>query len=174
MSDDDKGRQVQYISWRRCFLYHFTQPPVVCLTCILCDLKSLSVGEKKKGLFNSLKKKKKGRKSFLSRSLTHISEMRSHRRSVNFDLKQDETTNADTNQPHDPTHSNQKHSNISLGGGQAPESPSGRPENLSFDGESSPVEFSPGSTVSVCDSVNFRFLSFSISNVCSAFVLCFA
>ena len=112
------------------------------------DLTSLSTGEKKKGLFNSLKKKKKGRKSFLSRSLTHISELRSsHRRSVNFDLKQDET-NADTTLD-DSTYANKKHSNVSLG--QTPESPSGRPENLSFEAESSPVEFSPGSTVSKID-----------------------
>ena len=113
----------------------------------LCyDFTSLSVGEKKKGIFNSLKKKKKGRKNFLSRSLTHISELRSsNRRSVNFDLKQDET-NADTTQQN-TTHAN--HSDVYLG--QAPESPSGRPENLSLEGESSPADFSPGSTVSEND-----------------------
>lgn len=109
---------------------------------------SLSIGEKKKGIFNSLKKKKKGRKNFLSRSLSHISEMRSsHRRSVNFDLKQQDETNADTcTTQHDSTHANRKYSDVSLG--QTPESPSARPENLSLEGESSPVEFSPGSTVS--------------------------
>lgn len=111
----------------------------------LYDLTSLPLGEKKKGIFNSLKKKKKGRKNFLSRSLTHLSEMRSHRRSVNFDVKQQGETNADATHT-DYTHTNGKYSNISLG--QTPESPSARPENLSFDGESLPVEFSPGSTVS--------------------------
>ena len=70
----------------------------------------------------------------------------SHRRSVNFDLKQQDETNANRTQV-DGTHANRKSSNISLG--QAPESPSARPENLSFEGESSPVEFSPGSTVSL-------------------------
>ena len=113
---------------------------------IVCDVTSLSTGEKKKGIFNSLKKKKKGRKNFLSRSLTHISELRSsQRRSVNFDLKQHDETNADTTQPNS-LNTNPKHSDISLG--QTPESPSARPENLQFEGETSPVEFSPGSTVS--------------------------
>jgi hypothetical protein len=128
-------------------LLHIVVDLLVCFVNLTqCDLTSLSTGEKKKGLFNSLKKKKKGRKSFLSRSLTHISELRSsHRRSVNFDLKQQDGTNADTTQPHS-THANQKYSDVSLG--QTPESPSGRPENLSFEGEGSPVDFSPGSTVS--------------------------
>ena len=113
---------------------------------IMCDVVSLSTGEKKKGIFNSLKKKKKGRKNFLSRSLTHISELRSsQRRSVNFNLKQHDVTSADTTQPNS-LNANPKHSDISLG--QTPESPSARPENLTFEGEASTVEFSPGSTVS--------------------------
>lgn len=128
----------------------------------MCDFTSLSIGEKKKGIFNSLKKKKKGRKSFLSRSLSHISELRSsHRRSVNFDLKDESKTDTTSTQRHETnsTNPNQNLSHVYLG--QAPESPSARPENLSFDGESSPVEFSPGSTVSPKEfqPINYRFVS---------------
>lgn len=103
----------------------------------------LSTGEKKKGIFNSLKRKKKGRKNFLSRSLTHISEMRSSsRRSVNFDLRQDKT-----HVLANITHSDEKFVPLTSDIGHTPESPSSRPANLVFDGESS-QEFGPGSTVS--------------------------
>ena len=126
--------------------------------------RTLSLGEKKKGIFNSLKKKKKGRKNFLSRSLTHISELRSsRRRSDNFDLKDElkcETAQAQNNNA--TLNANQNPSHISLG--QAPESPNARPENLSFEGESAPVEFSPGSTVSLLLSYfqDFRFVSYTL------------
>lgn len=119
----------------------------------MCDLfsKPWRTGEKKKGIFGSLKKKKKGRsRNFLSRSLSHISELRSsHRRSVNLDLNAVDKDNVE-GECVEPsiklTNSNRKLSQISLG--QAPESPTAKPENLPLDGEGSAMDFSPGSTVS--------------------------
>ncbi|XP_046856752.1 multiple C2 and transmembrane domain-containing protein 1-like isoform X2 [Xenia sp. Carnegie-2017] len=115
-------------------------------------------GEKKKGIFNSLKRKKKGRKNFLSRSLTHISEMRSSsRRSVNFDLRQDKT-----HVLANITHSDEKFVSQTSDIGHTPESPSSRPANLVFDGESS-QEFGPGSTAaSVAKTGKFAFFALMV------------